>query len=289
MKTLKGILLFVCIAILSSCVEEDLDDCSFDRNIKISYTYLANGNENVLKDYISQGTLYIYSGNKSGKLLYTHTLSQNTLIAGQKMDLPEGKYEFVVVANNTDRTTLKNINSLTDARLAAPAYYEGKTLTSNDDLYIASQSVNINRSSSSIEMKFHSSHIKFEVHVRGLSKVPSFRISDLVPEIDLKGNTTSTKNELYFPTLVMNNAQKTLLAKFNTLRIKPKNDVILYVNPESGNEYKLNLNEFLQKNLPALSLSNDEVFIPILVEFDGLSVSAKVPEWIKVPSVPGVE
>lgn len=87
-----------------------------------------------------------------------------------------------------------------------------------------------------------------------------------------------------------NDQHNTFQARFNTLRIHLDHEVLIHFTPKStARTYTLNLNKFLAQKLPKVSLTQQEILIPILVNYDAVEITAEVPNWVTVPIVPGVE
>lgn len=285
------------LSFMSSCVTEDIDDCVYDKQLKIDFSYLANSTENVVANYISLADLYVYEKDtKQIVQIPKYTKDQLANKDGVVINLLPGEYILVALGNKTHHTEKKNSTQpITDfyhsKLLAHPNYYLGKVVTGNDALYIAKKEVVVvdDNSDQRVSMKFHSAHVKFDVHVKGLDVEPLLEVTDLSPEINFNIQATEQEKIGYKPEFKHNVEKESFQAKFNTWRINETNKVHLEVTPEGGSLYSINLNSYLHSSLPNVQLGHEEIFIPLLIEYKDLSVLVKVPDWITKPSVPGID
>lgn len=294
-KSFQIVALFI-LALTSSCINEDIDDCVYDKQLKINFSYFANSTENVLVDYINESHLYVYE--KDTKKLVTTSVFDKASLAskdGVTINLVPGEYVFVAFGNKSNMTELKSSSDPTSTiyqstLLAAPNYYSNKMITGNDALYIATKEYDIkdDHSSDRIDMKFHSAHVKFDVHVTGLDEEPNIIATNLVPEINCNIEATQKDDKTYAPGIINNSTRKSFQARFNTWRINRNNDVHLEITPDNGVTHRVNLNSFLTEFLPSISLEQEEIWIPIQVEYKDLSVKIKVPDWVSKPTIPGI-
>lgn len=259
----------------------------------ISFNYLANGKTNLIQDYIESSKLYVYN-RETEELIQSFQVKREMLQSTNSFSikLPTGDYTVVAVGNASDRTSIKYVSYLHNARVASPEYHKKQGLKSNDALYIARKDLTVdsNEKETHLILDFKSAHIKFDVHVRGLSSIPSFRVENLIPEVDFNNDETHAPNKTYSPPMFANDQHNTFQARFNTLRIHLDHEVLIHFTPKStAHAYTLNLNKFLAQKLPKVSLAQQEILIPILVNYDAVEITAEVPNWVTVPIVPGVE
>lgn len=75
MKSIRYILMMLFAAVLTtSCIKEDLDDCD---NVTIYFQYLADGDKDVLHQYMSKVDLYVFD--ESGHILGVGSYNQDEL------------------------------------------------------------------------------------------------------------------------------------------------------------------------------------------------------------------
>ena len=100
MKQIKYIIMALVAAVLTTgCVKEDLDECD---NVTIYFQYLADGDKDVLYQYMSKVDLYVFDEN--GHILGVGSYNQDELknfeaVPSFKLR-PGQRYKVVAVGNN---------------------------------------------------------------------------------------------------------------------------------------------------------------------------------------------
>ena len=105
MKHIGKILCSLAVVVLAAgCIKEDLDDCW---NVSLYFQYLADGDKDVLSQYVEKVDLYVY--NEADELVAKESYNQDELInfqATPHFRLEPGRYRVVVVGNAHDRTAV---------------------------------------------------------------------------------------------------------------------------------------------------------------------------------------
>ncbi len=109
----KILLAWVVCVLAIGCIKEDYDDCD---NVVIYFQYLADGETNVLNDYITKVDLYVFD--EGGHIMGVGHYSEDELkryAAIPSFRLTPGKkYRVVAVGNAFNRTEVENLTSETD-------------------------------------------------------------------------------------------------------------------------------------------------------------------------------
>ena len=115
MKRLKNIVWIMLLVpvLVTGCIKDDMDDC---HNVTIYFQYLADGDKDVLYQYMDKVDLYVFD--ESGHILGVGTYNQDQLSsfsAVPSFKLTPGKrYKVVAVGNAYDHTKVVNLESETD-------------------------------------------------------------------------------------------------------------------------------------------------------------------------------
>ena len=92
-------------ALFTGCIKEDMDDCM---NVAVCFQYNADGQDNVLQNYIHDINLYTFTTNGS---IHSRIPVGKEYLTNEKrfkqIQLPAGNYSLVAVANAYDKTEVK--------------------------------------------------------------------------------------------------------------------------------------------------------------------------------------
>ncbi|MDO5036457.1 MAG: FimB/Mfa2 family fimbrial subunit [Porphyromonas sp.] len=147
----------------SSLIFEDYSDCPISSG-RLLFEYEADGEANVLPQYIHNAVLFIYD--LEGTLVYEAELSDKELNSPQGLTLPTlppGSYR-VIVWGNADHSSFENRDQLSSATLTA-----ANSAAENDPLYFASEVIKGEGEPIQHMVHFSSAHIKIEIVCRYFS------------------------------------------------------------------------------------------------------------------------
>ncbi|WP_304287362.1 FimB/Mfa2 family fimbrial subunit [Porphyromonas uenonis] len=261
-------------ALLSSCVYEDLSKCPEPR---LRFVYNADGSDNVLPNYIKDGHLYIYD--ESGAVCYTKQLTRQDLAEGIQLPvLTFAQYRVIAWANVTKQSQIARPDTLAQADITAQPDDKG-IYRGTDSLYRAELSLDL-RSASQGEytVPFSSAHIGLDVVVKGYD---AFHPGAGEPRIEiLSGGTHYTFVEhpagiplpdayqTFVPTLGHSERDDMYRARFDLFRFTDAQAPVLrLVDSKSGKEIqRIELTDYLKSN----KLSFDklhEANLPIMITF----------------------
>ena len=220
-----GLLLTVSV---TSCVYDDkAADCD---NVILRFIYYADGEENVIQDYLYGIDVYIFDG--KGKLVAKAHLTEQEIRAGTplELDLPDGTYHAVAFGNDFDNTSLENILTPVDLERVS-MYNPNSEKQTNDRNYFGKHTFEVTSSEEyfrpvveeTVEMK--SAHTELRIGVKGLpgpknpDQMPYYiELSGAVPGMDTNGNPTGSGTNEYRPVLRWNPDTGTYVAVLSFFR-----------------------------------------------------------------------
>lgn len=274
-------------ALLSSCVYEDLSKCPEPR---LRFVYNADGSDNVLPKYIKDAHLYIYD--ESGAVCYTKQLTRQDLAEGIQLPvLTFAQYRVIAWANVTKQSQIANPDTLAKAGITAQpddkGFYRG-----TDSLYRAELSLDLRHASQGeYTVPFSSAHIGLDVVIKGYD---AFHPGAGEPQIEiLSGGTHYTFVEhpagiplpdayqTFVPTLGHSQRDDMYRARFDLFRFTDaKAPVLRLVDSKSGKEIqRIELTDYLKEH----NLSFDklhEANLPLLISFTSpLQITIKPFVW----------
>lgn len=274
-------------ALLSSCVYEDLSKCPEPR---LRFVYNADGSDNVLPNYIQDGYLYLYD--ESGAVRYTQRLTRRDLAEGIKLPvLTLDPYRVVVWGNVTDRSQIANSDQLAKADITAQPDDKG-IYRGTDSLYRAEAKLDLcEEPQAEYTVPFSSAHIGLDVVVKGYD---AFHPGAGEPRIEiLSGGTHYTFVEhpagiplpdaykTFVPYLGHSERDDMYRARFDLFRFTDAQAPVLrLIDSKSGKEMaKINITDYLKSH----NISFDklhEANLPLLITFTApLKITIKPFVW----------
>lgn len=285
MKKIKQLccLSFLMTMLFTSCVKEDFDDCVINTT-RLNFKYFADGDENVISDYIEGITLLVFDGT-TGELIEEKKLQGASNLEDYFIEfknLQPGEYSFIAWGNIANQTLLSEGSNISSAYVSTyNSDPQNPTLRSSDRLCYTRKDVEINSiSKASYDLDFRSAFIGFEVSVKGLNKVPKLHIDKLVQRLDMNMQPIGGTSEEFMPH-VTSGEPNFFVSDFNIL--KPSSELLtstLSLITDQGITHGVNIQEFIRVNYPSISiLNNQEIKIRILFDFSDVDVKVTVPDW----------
>lgn len=298
-------LLYLCLplvsfVLLTGCIKENMDDCE---RCKLTFTYLADVNEDVFPNHITSVSLYVFDS--KDQLIRTKRLEQNDLKAyqGVNLNLNPGKYRIVGVGNCNELTEVYN----TDARDMSQTHFRhpdcfDREVESNDSLYLGAKEITIPEEYwYKDNIRFYSSHLKVSYTVKDYvaveeaqpsatrAKTPNLelRVKNLLSQTDFNNRAYGEK-VTYNPSLKFNSEDGDFYSYFHIMRHAADSDVLFELVDRDIDEviHTLALSDFLAK-FDEIDVTKQEVLIPIEVVFKNLSVEVTIPDWMINDLTPG--
>ncbi len=273
-------------ALLSSCVYEDLSKCPEPR---LRFVYYADGSDNVLPNYIQDGHLYIYD--ESGAVCYTRQLTRRDLAEGIQLPvLTFAQYRVIAWANVTKQSQIANPDQLAKADITAQPDDKG-IYRGTDSLYRAELSLDLRHEpQGEYTVPFSSAHIGLDVVIKGYD---AFHPGAGEPRIEISGGTHYNFVEHpagiplpdaykpFVPYLGHSERDDMYRARFDLFRFTDAQAPVLrLIDSKSGKEIKrIEFTDYLKSH----NLSFDklhEANLPLLITFTApLQITIKPFVW----------
>lgn len=307
-------MLFVFV-LTNSCIKEDFDDCN---NVTIYFQYLADGDKDVLYQYMSKVDLYVFDEN--GCILGIGTYNQDELTnfkAVPSFKLKPGhRYKVVAVGNAYDHTEVVNYVTETDFAniyLQDPAWSDTDIPVTNHDYNYLGQKEFVMPVKEGVMYRdtvtLYSSHIKVDVQISGLLPPGETREGEEVPyqlSFENSNAQTSFENEInlgekgtIYPELIYDKEKQCYRTQNFALFRMDSNGVLssdycehtlVLTNKITGKELaRGSVYDYLLRNADVIDVTKQEAFLPISLEFNDLNVTIKVPDWYIHDTKPGWE
>lgn len=286
----------------SSCIKEDFDDCD---NVTIYFQYLADGDKDVLYQYMSKVDLYVFD--EAGRIMGVGHYTQDELAhfaAVPSFRLQYGKrYRVVALGNAYDHTQVVNLyaDKLSDIFFQSPFWKDGKgsLVTNHDDNYLGVKDFVMPAQDGMMyrdTVTMYSSHVDTEVEIHGLP-APQSR-ADIPYELSFEDSNAQTSFEnrinteekgTIYPELIYdteNNCYRT--NDFALFRLDYGSRVdertcahkLVLKDKRTGEELvRGSIFNYLASYREEIDVTKQEALLPISIVFDQVGVSIKLPQW----------
>lgn len=298
-KNIVWILLLVPV-LVTGCIKDDLDDC---KNVTIYFQYLADGDKDVLFQYMDKVDLYVFD--ESGHILGVGTYNQDQLsnfsaVPSFKLT-PGRRYKVVAVGNAYDHTQVVNYESATDFEdiyIQDPNWGVPDPVTNHDDNYLGQKEFVMPVQEGVMyrdTVTLYSSHVDVDIEITGL---PAPTKADNLPinvRIENSNAQTSFNNYINleekgtcYPELIYD-AEKGCYRTDDFALFRMDNEGEL---DESCCEHELvlstadgkelirgSLYNFIKRNEKYIDVTKQEAYLPIEINFIETDVTIKLPSW----------
>lgn len=298
-KNIVWILLLVPV-LVTGCIKDDLDDC---KNVTIYFQYLADGDKDVLFQYMDKVDLYVFD--ESGHILGVGTYNQDQLsnfsaVPSFKLT-PGRRYKVVAVGNAYDHTQVVNYESATDFEdiyIQDPNWGVPDPVTNHDDNYLGQKEFVMPVQEGVMyrdTVTLYSSHVDVDIEITGL---PAPTRADNLPinvRIENSNAQTSFNNHINleekgtcYPELIYD-AEKGCYRTDDLALFRMDNEGEL---DESCCEHELvlstadgkelirgSLYNFIKRNEKYIDVTKQEAYLPIEINFIETDVTIKLPSW----------
>lgn len=284
----------------SSCIKEDLDDCN---NVTIYFQYLADGDKDVLYQYMSKVDLYVFDegGHILGVGHYTQDELKNFSVIPSFKLKPGRRYKVVALGNAYDHTQVVNYESATDFEdiyIQSPYWGVPDPVTNHDDNYLGQKEFVMPLQEGVMyrdTVTLYSSHVDVDIEITGL---PTPTRADNLPinvRIENSNAQTSFNNRINldekgtcYPELIYD-AEKGCYRTDDFALFRMDNEGEL---DESCCEHELvlstadgkelirgSLYNFIKRNEKYIDVTKQEAYLPIEINFIETDVTIKLPAW----------
>lgn len=298
MKRLKKLILLLLVPVLTTgCIKEDMDDCE---NIFISFRYLADGEENVLHQYMDKIDLYVFDADNrlvDQKIYHQDDINSNGEIPSFR--LAEGTYKVVAVGNAYDKTVVKDIQAADFSKtyLQHPNFGTASAMDGQDHNYLGSKTLIVPGNNKYLHetVDLFSSHINVDIEIHGLpapaagGSVPyKLCIEQANAQTNFNNKVNSTAKGTYYPELVYD-AQTNIYHtnSFALFRMDSDGTLsadlckhLLKIEDAEGNTMATeSIYNYLQQFAETIDVTKQEADLPISIVFTPVGVTIKVPSW----------
>ena len=296
----------------TSCIKEDLDEC---HNVTIYFQYLADGDKDVLYQYMSKVDLYVFD--ESGHILGVGSYNQDELTNFEAVPSfklkPGRRYKVVAVGNPYDHTEVVNYateNDFGNIYLQDPAWSDPNVPVTNHDYNYLGQKEFVMPDQEGVMYRdtvtLYSAHVKVDVEIHGLPAPDASRQDAGIPyqlSFENSNAQTSFNNEInlsekgtIYPELIYDNENRCYRTQNLALfRMDADGELssdccehILVLKDMSTNQELIrgNLYNYIVRNSDAIDVTKQEAELPIAIEFHGVDVEIKLPDWVIVDGQP---
>lgn len=299
----------------SSCIKEDFDDCD---NVTIYFQYLADGDTDVLYQYMKKIDLYVFDedGHIMGVGHYNEDDLKTFSVKPSFKLTPGQKYKVVAVGNAYERTEVVNLTTRSrfdEIYLQHPSWGSEEEVDGHDHNYIGQKDFFIPNGEFIVyrdTVTLHSAHVNVEVEINGLPAPENGRAGEDMPyklmfeqsnaQTDFEGNVNAAdevKGTCY-PNLIYDyerNCYRTddlCLFRMNN----PEGDIhesycgheLVLVNTQTGEEMiRGDVYNYIKAHEDDFDLTLEEATLPISINFTETTVEIKLPQWYVEDIEPG--
>lgn len=288
----------------TGCIKDDWSDCD---NVIIYFQYLADGDKDVLYQYMDQVDLYVFD--ESNRLLEKRHYNQAQLAsfsATPSFRLPEGHYKVVAVGNAKERTQVVNLDSkdFDNIFIQHPNWGTSQRVNGHDDNYMTQKVIDVPGNNRRLQdtVTLVSSHIDVTVEIFGLERPVNTQADgslEIPYELSFEHSNaqTSFNNEINkaekgtcYPDLVYDEERKCYRTDDCALfRMDNEGEldhtlcehILVLKDKRTGEELvRGNIFNYLKRNEDKINVTLQEALLPISIRFSSVGVTVEVPEWI---------
>ena len=307
MKQIRNIMLMlVALVLATGCIKEDYDDCD---NVTIYFQYLADGDTDVLYQYMSKVDLYVFD--EGGHILGVGHYNQDELshfAAKPSFKLPVGKrYKVVAVGNAYDATEVVNLQatSFDDIFIQHPNWGSGDPVTSHDHNYMGQKEFFISGGEGVMyrdTVTLYSSHVNVDVEIHGLANAGTsecpYELSIENSNAQMSFNNCVNQDEkgTIYPELVWDSAEQCYRTdELALFRMDENGQVVadccqhtlVLTDKATGEELiRGNIYDYLLRYEEEIDVTRQEADLPISIVFNNVDVSIELPDWVIVDGKP---
>lgn len=299
----------------SSCIKEDFDDCD---NVTIYFQYLADGDTDVLYQYMKKIDLYVFDegGHIMGVGHYNEDDLKTFSVKPSFKLTPGQRYKVVAVGNAYERTEVVNLTTrsgLDEVYLQHPSWGSEEEVDGHDHNYIGQKEFFIPNGEFIVyrdTVTLHSAHVNVEVEINGLPAPENGRAGEDMPyklmfeqsnaQTDFEGNVNAADEAkgTCYPNLIYDyerNCYRTddlCLFRMNN----PEGNIhesycgheLVLVNTQTGEEMiRGDVYNYIKAHEDDFDLTLEEATLPISINFTETTVEIKLPQWYIEDIKPG--
>lgn len=294
--------------LVTSCIKDDLDDC---HNVTIYFQYLADGDKDVLYQYMDKVQLYVFD--EGGHILGVGTYDQDQLSsfsAVPSFKLTPGKrYKVVAIGNAYDHTKVVNLETETDFNniyIQDVNWGIDPVTTNHDDNYMGQKEFVMpdgNYVMYHDTVTLYSSHVDVDIEITGLPAPQTRSTLPISVRIENSNAQTSFNNEINldekgtcYPELIYDEERGCYRTDdFALFRMDHDGHLDascceheLVLTDSEGNELiRGSIYNFIKRNEEYIDVTKQEAYLPIEIQFIETNVTIKLPSWYVEDVEPG--
>lgn len=294
--------------LVTGCIKDDLEDC---HNVTIYFQYLADGDQDVLYQYMDKVDLYVFD--EGGHILGVGTYNQDQLSsfsAVPSFKLTPGKrYKVVAVGNAYDHTKVVNLESETDFNniyIQDVNWGIDPVTTNHDDNYMGQKEFVMpdgNYVMYHDTVTLYSSHVDVDIEITGLPAPQTRSTLPISVRIENSNAQTSFNNEINldekgtcYPELIYDEERGCYRTDdFALFRMDHDGHLDascceheLVLTDSEGNELiRGSIYNFIKRNEEYIDVTKQEAYLPIEINFVETNVTIKLPSWYVEDVEPG--
>lgn len=301
MKHYVLVLLSVICLLPTGCIKDDWSDCD---NVIIYFQYLADGDKDVLYQYMDQVDLYVFDENNRIMGIRHYDSEQlASFTATPSFRLPAGSYKIVALGNAKERTAVVNLESQNFGTIYIqhPNWGTSKKVTGHDDNYMTQKVIEVPGNNQRLRdtVTLVSSHIDVAVEIFGLQRPASTRAEDIPYELSFENSNaqTSFNNEINeaekgtcYPDLVYDEERQCYrtddcalfrMDREGELEHDICSHILVLKDKRTGEELlRGSIYNYLRQNAEEIDVTKQEALLPISIKFSSIGVTVEVPEWV---------
>lgn len=302
----------VATVLTTSCIKDDLDEC---HNVTIYFQYLADGDKDVLNQYMSKVDLYVFDSN--GHILGVGSYNQDELTKFEAVPSfklrPGQRYRVVAVGNPYDHTEVVNYATETNFAniyLQNPAWSDPNVPVTNHDYNYLGEKEFVMPDQEGVMYRdtvtLYSAHVKVFVEIHGLPAPSGTRQTAGIPyqlSFENSNAQVSFNNEInlsekgsIYPDLIYDSENQCYRTQNLALfRMDSEGELsaghcehtLVLTDINTGTELvRGNLYNYLVRNADVIDVTKQEAELPISIVFSEMNVEIKVPDWVIVNGKP---
>lgn len=292
----------------SSCIKDDFDNCD---NVTIYFQYLADGDKDVLYQYMSKVDLYVFDegGHILGVGHYTQDELKNFAAIPSFKLTPGKRYKVVAVGNAYDHTKVVNLESETDFNniyIQDVNWGIDPVTTNHDDNYMGQKEFVMpdgNYVMYHDTVTLYSSHVDVDIEITGLPAPQTRSTLPISVRIENSNAQTSFNNEINldekgtcYPELIYDEERGCYRTDdFALFRMDHDGHLDascceheLVLTDSEGNELiRGSIYNFIKRNEEYIDVTKQEAYLPIEINFVETNVTIKLPSWYVEDVEPG--
>ena len=280
MQKYKYIWIFSLLILCVSCMRDKNKDCPY---IPLHFSYKADGNEEVIGEYMDSAKLFVY--NDQEDLVEVKDLTKQDLIDGIHLYIPHGVYHVVCWGNLTDKTELNNHASLSTATINN-IDLANHTMKTNSRAYWGAVTFDkyvCRTEDEFVLLELESAHINLDIRLNDyIEREAEVKVHNLMPQYNFSKLASLPSKETYSPQVEVFGDEKMQKALLSVLRFNTKNPIVIEITTQANKDRPLliPLEKYLAEHYPNLIVENqNEVTIVINAYFDAVHMSFVIPGW----------